>query len=125
MAAPVRPRRLELPVRNPFSSSRPSADQSATRETLRPADGSSSSLIDGPYAPPMEPNPRGGYISVGPDGHVTDSIYAPVWPDPPVLLEARYESGNSRSMSRSDVPFAPVTRYALSPRGYARPCSGW
>lgn len=59
-----------------------------------------------------------GYVRVGPEGTPADTIATPDWDFEPPMLTARMERDGSRSVSNTNVPFAPGITWTLSPLGY-------
>jgi hypothetical protein len=67
---------------------------------------------------PMSPSMRSGLVRVGPEGTPADTIPPPEWSFDPPILTAEFASGDTRSMSRTPLPFGPQTTWTFSPLGY-------
>lgn len=52
------------------------------------------------------------------DGERADSLHVDRWQVDGAILEARFEQGDSRSISRGYVPFTPRGTWTFSPHGY-------
>lgn len=61
---------------------------------------------------------RMGLVRIAPDGTPVDTLPVPRSGYEPPALEARMERGESRTVSRTAVPFAPSESWALHPDGY-------
>lgn len=57
-------------------------------------------------------------VRFAPDGTVEDTLAVPEWDHQAPLLEAVFEQGDNRSMSRRVVPFSPRGFWTFSPLGY-------
>jgi hypothetical protein len=66
---------------------------------------------------PLSTSMRTGLVRTGPDGTPADTIPPPTWDFEPPALIAQFESGDSRSISRTAVPFGPVSTWTFSPLG--------
>jgi hypothetical protein len=67
---------------------------------------------------PMSPEMRSGLVAVGPAGTHIDTLHAPDWGYQTAVLTAQFQQGESRSISRSGVPFTPQPTWTLHPDGY-------
>jgi streptogramin lyase len=69
-------------------------------------------------SPMMGERMESAFVRVGPDGTPVDTIVRPAWDFEPALLTARMESGESRTISRTGVPFSPGVPWTIGPDGY-------
>lgn len=69
-------------------------------------------------SPPMREPMRFGMARTGPEGTPADTIHAPDWGFEPPALMAHFERGDSRAISRAEVPFGPQAISVFNPLGY-------